>query len=98
MEVADELKLPVLFHWLPRSVMRRWLEHAFYDRPQTEYLHLSDLGTPDEEIDFVLDQTEQLERRKQAMQAHRSQTSPFEGLPPDLRRDFLAQDHPRRVR
>ncbi len=96
--VADDLDLPTLLHCLPRSLMRRWLEHAFRDRPQTAYLHLSDLGTPDEEIDFVLDQTEHLEGRERAIAAHLSQTSPFEGLPGELRRDFLSRDHLRRVR
>jgi N-acetyl-1-D-myo-inositol-2-amino-2-deoxy-alpha-D-glucopyranoside deacetylase len=55
------------------------------------------LGTPDEEITTVIDVAEHLAARERAMALHASQTSPFEGLPDDLRRAFLATDHLRRV-
>lgn len=97
-EVSADLGLPLYLDCLPRTLMQRWIEHAFRDRPETEYLGLGELGTPDEEIDLVIDQTAHLEARERAIAAHRSQTSPFEGLPPALRTAFLGQDHLLRVR
>ncbi|MET0997675.1 MAG: PIG-L family deacetylase [Marmoricola sp.] len=100
--VADELDLPVYLQCLPRSLMQRWVAHMFRDRPETEHLTLvesmGELGTPDEEIDLVLDQTVHLRAREHAIRAHHSQTSPFEGLPTDLRRAFLGRDHLQRAR
>lgn len=45
----------------------------------------------------MLDTSGHLPRREAAIAAHRSQTSPFEGLPDDLRRAFLGRDHLTRV-
>ncbi len=102
MLLADELGVPVYLQCLPRSLMRQWVDHMLRDRPQTEHLalreQLGELGTPDECIDVVLDETPHLDQRERAIRAHRSQTSPFEGLPPELRRAFLARDHLRRAR
>ncbi len=96
--VADELDLPVFLHCLPRSLMQQWVAHMFGNASRAEYLALKDLGTPDEEIDVVLDQDAHVDARELAISAHRSQTSPFEGLPGDLRRAFLARDHLQRAR
>ena len=95
--VADARGLPAYLQCLSRSLMQRWVAHTMRDQPESTYLTLGELGTPDEEIDLVLDQSAFLEEREHAIAAHRSQVSPFEGLPPDLRRAFLAQDHLRRV-
>ncbi|HYO39174.1 MAG TPA: PIG-L family deacetylase [Nocardioidaceae bacterium] len=100
--VGDQLGLPVYLHCLPRSLMQQWVDHMLRDRPETEHLavreQLGELGTPDELVDVVLDQTDHLGARETAISAHRSQTSPFEGLPPELRRAFLGHDHLQRAR
>jgi LmbE family N-acetylglucosaminyl deacetylase len=100
-QVAEAQDLPVYLQCLPRSLMQQWVAHMFRDRPDTEHLtleSLAELGTPDEQIDVVLDQTEHLDARERAISAHHSQTSPFEGLPPALRRAFLGRDHLQRAR
>ena len=84
-------------HCLPRSLMRRWLAHHSGGDAAAAYEQYPDLGTPDELVTTVLDTAEHLSRREQAIAAHRSQTSPFESLPADLRRAFLARDHLLRV-
>jgi LmbE family N-acetylglucosaminyl deacetylase len=80
--------------------MRRWVDHMKVARPDMEHLDadVAALGTPDEELTTVIDVAEHLGLRERAMAVHASQTSPFEGLPEDLRRAFLATDHLRRVR
>ncbi len=92
-EVAADAGLPVFLHCLPRSVMTRWLEHARTADPDTPYLDAGQLGTPDEQVSVVVDTTEHLAARWAAIRAHRSQTSPFEGLPDELARAFLCSDH-----
>jgi LmbE family N-acetylglucosaminyl deacetylase len=83
---------------LPRSLMRRWVAHMSSLRPDTEHLAVEvELGTPDEEITTLLDAAAQLPARERAMAVHASQTSPYEGLPADLRHDFLATVYARRV-
>ncbi len=84
-------------HCLPRSLLRRWLAHHAGGDAASAYEQFPDLGTPDELVTTVLDTSEHLPRREQAIAAHRSQTSPFEGLPDDLRQAFLARDHLLRV-
>ena len=61
--------------------------------PGSPYLHLGELGTPDEEISVVLDTAPYLDQRWEAIRAHRSQASPFEGLPEDLAGLVLTRDH-----
>lgn len=89
----------VYLQCLPRSLMRRWVERMRQDRPDTEHLSadITGLGTPDEQITTVIDTTEFQGLRESAIAVHASQTSPFEGLPDDLRRAFLATEHLRRV-
>lgn len=87
---------PLLFeHCLPNALMRRWLTEMRALRPDTVYLQLdpASLGRPDAEVTDVLDGTAVLDRRTAAIAEHRSQTSPFDGLSPDLQRAFLATDH-----
>ena len=90
--LAAERDLPAYLQCLPQSLMRRWVAVMMADRPEAEHLALGDLGTPDDEIDHVLDATDLLAERERAMAAHRSQASPYEGLPADLRNDFLGWD------
>jgi LmbE family N-acetylglucosaminyl deacetylase len=91
--VARRRGVPVYLVALPRSFMQRWAEHLSSVDPGSTYLHLGELGTPDEEISVVLDTTPHVAQRWEAIRAHRSQTSPFEGLPDDLARFVLTRDH-----
>jgi LmbE family N-acetylglucosaminyl deacetylase len=50
------------------------------------------LGAPDEAL-VSIDVSAHLPTREAAIAVHRSQTSPFDGLSPALRRAFLATDH-----
>lgn len=91
--------LGVYLMCLPRSLMQRWIEQMRVDHPTTEYLdaETATLGTPDADITTIIDVAEHLDRRQRAIEAHASQTSPFEDLPNDLRFAFLAAVHARRV-
>lgn len=91
--VAHEGGLPAYLQCLPRSLMRGWAEHMAQVQPDLAHLRDAELGTPDSEITLVLDTTTQLAVRERAIAAHASQTSPFEGLPEDLRRRFLTREH-----
>jgi LmbE family N-acetylglucosaminyl deacetylase len=91
--VAHRRGLPAYLVALPRSFMRRWADHMSRVDPGSPYLHLGELGTPDEDVSVVLDTTAHLAQRWEAIRAHRSQTSPFEGLPDELARFVLTRDH-----
>ncbi len=92
--VAAERGVPAYLQALPRSLMDRWAAHMAQTRPELSvYLENADLGTPDAEVSVVLDTAAHLAAREQAIALHASQTSPFEGLPSDLRRDFLTAEH-----
>lgn len=84
---------------LPRSLMRRWVQAMRVQRPDMEHLDadIAAIGTPDQEITTVIDAAEHLPARERAMAVHASQTSPYDGLPDDLRRAFLSDVHLRRV-
>lgn len=100
LRAAEALRVPrVYLHGLPRSLIQRWVAHMRRARPDVEHLEADTtaLGTPDEEITTVLDGRAHLSTRERAMALHASQTSPFEGLPDDLRAGFLAADHLRRI-
>ena len=83
---------------LVRSLMQEWVARLRLADPDSEYLELGRLGTPDEDITTVLDTDEHYELRWRAISAHASQTSPFEVMPADLQRAFLATDRLRRIR
>jgi LmbE family N-acetylglucosaminyl deacetylase len=78
--------------------MARWAEHMRSTGGGDAYLALGELGTPDEEITLVVDVARHVPRRWEAIRAHASQASPYDDLPPDLQRDFLAVDRLRLVR
>jgi LmbE family N-acetylglucosaminyl deacetylase len=63
-------------------------------RPQSAHLDLDrqGLGRPDDEITTILDVAHVLSVREQAIARHRSQTSPYEGMPDDLRNAVLRTD------
>lgn len=87
----------VYLHCLPQSLMARWLQHMAEQQPASQHLDINVPGTPEELITTVLDTTELLGQRELAMAAHATQTSPFAGLPPDLRREFLTAERLQRI-
>ena len=91
--------VPRVYLWcLARSLMGAWVEHLRSIDPTSDYLHLGQLGTPDDEITCVLDASEHYEQRWEAIRLHCSQTSPYETLPAELQRSFLATDRLKRLR
>lgn len=91
--VAAERGVPAYLQALPRSLMDRWVAHMVEARPDMAHLRYAELGTPDEEVAVVLDTSAHLATRERAIAVHASQTSPYDGLPDDLRRDFLTRDY-----
>jgi LmbE family N-acetylglucosaminyl deacetylase len=87
----------VYLYSLPQSRLRRWLEHLRRSNPSMEHLELGIPGTPDDTITTLIATPEHLEARERAIAAHHSQLSPYEGLPADLRREFLTEEPMRRV-
>ncbi|MFU8871721.1 PIG-L deacetylase family protein [Micromonospora sp. SL4-19] len=87
----------VYLHCLPQALMRRWLEHLAREHPASQHLEADVPGTPEELITTVVDTRRYLAEREQAIAAHASQISPYDGLPADLRLAFLTTEHLRRV-
>lgn len=87
----------VYLHCLPQRLMRKWVEALVEQHPDSEHLGLGDLGTPDDLITTVIDTTTHLDLRERAIALHRSQTSPYEVMPAELRREFLTVERLRRV-
>jgi len=96
-EVADAPIERVYLYALPQSRLKRWLDHLRRENPTMEHLDLGMPGTPDELVTTLIATPEHLEARERAIAAHHSQLSPYEGLPPDLRREFLTSEPLRRV-
>jgi LmbE family N-acetylglucosaminyl deacetylase len=82
---------------LPRELMQRWAHLLAEREPESDYLAFAELGTPADEITTVIDTTADLPVREAAMAAHRSQVSPYGGLPDDLRAAFLCTDRLKRL-
>jgi LmbE family N-acetylglucosaminyl deacetylase len=87
----------VYFQCLSRALMGRWADELRVKQPDAGHLAIAELGTPDDLVTTVVDTSAQLERREHAMRLHATQTSPYEVMPADLRRAFLATDRFRRV-
>jgi N-acetyl-1-D-myo-inositol-2-amino-2-deoxy-alpha-D-glucopyranoside deacetylase len=85
------------FVCLARSSMRRWAEHMSAIGGGEAYLG-HELGTPDDEITTLVDVSAELDLRWEAIRAHASQASPYDDLPAELQREFLATDRLRLVR
>jgi len=92
-QVGHELDLPVYLSCLSRTLMRQWVAWLTEQNPGSSYLELGELGTADEDVSTRVDSAEHLAAREAAIALHRSQTSPYEGLPPDLRRAFLTTEY-----
>jgi LmbE family N-acetylglucosaminyl deacetylase len=91
--VADRLGLPLYAVAIPRTLLQAWVDHQRTVNPDSAYLGIVELGTPDDELTHVFDSSALYERRWEAMRAHRSQTGPFTGLPDDLARAFLSREY-----
>ena len=87
----------VYLHCLPSRLMRRWVEELQRRNPDAAHLGLGDLGTPDDQITTLLDSSDVLDLRERAVAAHASQRSPYDVMPPELRREFLTNEALRRV-
>jgi LmbE family N-acetylglucosaminyl deacetylase len=88
----------VYLHCLPQELMRKWVDALTEQQPDSQHLGLGELGTPAEKITTIIDTTGLLGRREAAMKLHRSQTSPYEVMPADLRREFLTAERLQRIR
>ncbi|PRZ41935.1 LmbE family N-acetylglucosaminyl deacetylase [Antricoccus suffuscus] len=89
-----------LYRWcLPNDLMQRWAEEMTALRPDTAHLALeiANLGTPRADCTTVLDTSPFLMQRREAVAAHHTQTSPYEGLSADLAVAFLTEDYLVRV-
>lgn len=82
---------------LATSIMKRWIAHLTATNPDAGHLTIDVPGTPDELITTSIDTAAHLAVRERAMAAHASQSSPYDGLPDDLRRDTLTVDRLRRL-
>ena len=84
----------LVYSCLPNSLMRRWAAVMAEAQPETAHLAIdvAELGRPDVELD-VIDTSAVLELRERAIACHRSQASPYDELPAELRHAFLSQDH-----
>jgi LmbE family N-acetylglucosaminyl deacetylase len=84
-----------VYAWaLARPLLARWFAELESVRPDSEHLDLDRVGLGRElhEITATVDVSTVLEVREHAMTLHASQTSPYEGMPPELRADFLRTD------
>lgn len=88
----------VYLQCLPKSLMRQWVEYMARHDPSWEHLSAEIPGTADDLITTVIDTGDFLTQRDQAIAMHRSQRSPYDGLPDDLRRRFLTTDYLQQVR
>jgi len=87
----------VYLHCLPQALMERWLHHMAQQQTGSGHLDIDVPGTPEDQITTIIDTTHLLAQRELAMAAHASQTSPYEGLPTDLRAAFLTTDQLHRI-
>jgi LmbE family N-acetylglucosaminyl deacetylase len=85
-----------VYAWtVPRTLLAQWFEELERVRPTAEHLDLDreGLGRPMEDITTILDTSGVRDIRDRASLSHRSQTTPFDSMPEDLRRAFLTTDH-----
>jgi LmbE family N-acetylglucosaminyl deacetylase len=87
-----------LYAWtVRRSLIARWFAELEQVRPDMEHLELGldrdGLGRADSEITAIVDVRHVREVRERASAKHASQQTPFEGMPAELRDEFLDTDH-----
>jgi LmbE family N-acetylglucosaminyl deacetylase len=86
-----------LYHWcLPRSLMAQWAQEVAAHDDESVYL-ATELGRPDCDITTIVDASAVLDRRWAAIAAHRTQTSPYAAVSPELADAFVRRDHLVRV-
>ncbi len=88
---------PFYLQCLPRSLMQAWARHHAADEGKAAYTSQVEFGTPDEDVTTLVDTSAYLTRRREAIALHRSQASPFDGLPDDVQRAWLGREHLMRV-
>jgi LmbE family N-acetylglucosaminyl deacetylase len=88
---------PVYLSCLPRSLMQAWARHHAEDESKAAYTSQLEIGTPDEHLTTLVDTSAFLDRRHEAIALHRSQASPFDGLPDEVQRAWLGREHLIRV-
>lgn len=98
MDLATWTPSSVYLHCLPQMLMRAWVDELVRKQPDSQHLGLRDLGTLEDQITTVVETADLLDLRERAIAVHRSQTSPYEVMPADLRRRFLTAERLRRVR
>jgi LmbE family N-acetylglucosaminyl deacetylase len=84
-----------VYAWtVTRPLMARWFAELERVRPDSEHLDLDQagLGRPDDHITTVLESSALAGTRMRAVALHASQTAPYEGMPIELRDDFLNTD------
>jgi N-acetyl-1-D-myo-inositol-2-amino-2-deoxy-alpha-D-glucopyranoside deacetylase len=84
-----------VYAWtVTRSLLARWFAALENVRPESAHLDLDrqGLGRPDGDITTVLDVRGFRDVRDRAIRLHASQTTPFDGMPADLRDVFLDFD------
>lgn len=99
LEAAGDPTITLIETGLPNHLMRRWLDEMRGVHPDAAYhaIDPAEFGTPDELITEVLDHSDVLDLRQEAIAAHCSQRSPFADLSPALARAFLSHTHLTRV-
>ena len=88
---------PAYLQCLPRSLMQAWARHHAADEGKAAYTSQLEIGTPDEDLTTLVDTSAFLARRREAIALHRSQASPFDGLPDEVQRAWLGREHLIRV-
>ena len=84
-----------VYAWaIDRALLGRWFDELSRVRPGSGHLDLdqSGLGRPTDQITTILDVSHVRHIRDTAIALHASQTSPYEGMPADLRDQFLLTD------
>ena len=84
-----------VYAWaIDRSLLARWFTELAHLRPDSGHLDLdqSGLGRPGDQITTILDVSHVRQLRDRAIALHASQTSPYDGMPADLRDEFLLTD------
>ena len=85
-----------VYTWtVPRRLLARWFAELKRVRPDSAHLELDQrgLGRPEQQITTVLDISPVRAQRERAISLHASQISPYDGMPTDLRDEFLGTDH-----
>jgi LmbE family N-acetylglucosaminyl deacetylase len=86
-----------LYYWtLALSVVKRWQQEMKDLGLLPQYVEI-DLGRPDAEMTTVLAGEDVLETRWAGVAEHRTQTSPFASVSPEVQRDLLVTSHLVRV-